>query len=75
FQMEEDFPENVSEISQFNKTSGKRKAGETNLRRVLVNKGGHPRDPVWEDFEVGKSDALHCKGEVPDDIRHYYLIQ
>ncbi|CAG8832727.1 19841_t:CDS:2, partial [Racocetra persica] len=84
----------VSETSQSSKTLGKRKADETRLRRVLVNK----------DFDTGKSDgkghygaqcqycvqgkwkcgrsatmeshlALHCKGDIPDNLKCHYLIK
>ncbi|CAG8754182.1 8264_t:CDS:2, partial [Cetraspora pellucida] len=40
-------------------------ADETGQRRVLVNKGGRPKDPVWEDFNTGESDG---KGHY--DISH-----
>ncbi|CAG8733823.1 4858_t:CDS:2, partial [Dentiscutata erythropus] len=39
FNMEEDFLESASEASQSGETSSKRKAEETDFRRVLVNKG------------------------------------
>ncbi|CAG8659547.1 524_t:CDS:2 [Racocetra persica] len=74
----EDFPESVSETSQSSKTLGKRKADETRLQRVLVNKGGRPKDPVWEDFDTGESDGKGHYGaqcDIPDNLRCYYLIK
>ena len=66
--MDEDFSENVSETSQSSKTSGKQKASEVSLRKVIVNKGGRPRDPVWEDFNIGVSDD---KGHYGAQCRYY----
>ncbi|CAG8607477.1 5709_t:CDS:2 [Acaulospora morrowiae] len=71
--------------------------------RICHRKGGRPKDPVWEDFDIGISDskghykanckfctkakwqrgrpaimmahlALHCKGNIPDNIRHKWLV-
>ncbi|CAG8781250.1 5813_t:CDS:2, partial [Cetraspora pellucida] len=69
------FPESVSETSQSSKTLGKRKAGETRLRR---NKDGRPKDSVWEDFDTGESDvpfSSTLQGDIPDNLRRHYLIK
>ncbi|CAG8790907.1 8127_t:CDS:2, partial [Dentiscutata erythropus] len=78
FEMEQDLLEEFSELSQSETTIKKRKTGKTSLQKIVVNRGGHPKAPIWEDFNLSESDGKGHYGaacNVPEEIRRRWLIK
>ncbi|CAG8848263.1 42214_t:CDS:2 [Gigaspora margarita] len=44
-------------------------------RKAEKGKGGRPKMPIWDNYNEEAYLALHCKGQVPDDIRKKWLIE